>query len=36
MARRLLWERQAHYSLNISVTDGAHLATTIVRLMRSR
>lgn len=30
MARRLLWERQPHYSLNISVTDGVHLVTTVV------
>lgn len=31
VARRLLWERQPHYSLNVSVTDGAHVVTTAVR-----
>ncbi|KAI5643562.1 cadherin domain-containing protein [Phthorimaea operculella] len=32
LARRLLWERQAHYSLNISVTDGLNVVTTLVNI----
>ncbi|KAL0839199.1 hypothetical protein ABMA28_015971 [Loxostege sticticalis] len=32
LARRLLWERQPHYALNISVTDGQHIVYTTVNV----
>ncbi|XP_049865459.1 fat-like cadherin-related tumor suppressor homolog [Pectinophora gossypiella] len=32
LARRLLWERQPRYQLNISVSDGAHTVTTLVNI----
>ncbi|KAJ0179077.1 hypothetical protein K1T71_004789 [Dendrolimus kikuchii] len=32
LVRRLLWERQANYTLNVSVSDGANMTTTAVRV----
>ncbi|XP_026738536.1 fat-like cadherin-related tumor suppressor homolog [Trichoplusia ni] len=32
LARRLLWERQAQYTLNVSVTDGLHVVYTPVNI----
>ncbi|XP_075972507.1 FAT atypical cadherin kugelei isoform X2 [Anticarsia gemmatalis] len=32
LAKRLLWERQAHYSLNVSVTDGLHVVYATVNV----
>ncbi|XP_037297103.1 fat-like cadherin-related tumor suppressor homolog isoform X2 [Manduca sexta] len=32
LTRRLLWERQAYYSLNVSVTDGQHVVYTLVNI----
>lgn len=32
LVRRLLWERQPEYKLNVSVTDGPHVTTMAVRV----
>lgn len=38
LAKRLLWERQAQYSLNVSVTDGLHFvyASVSIRVADAR